>query len=113
MVGIVLRGDPRLPVQAEDLLHAVLQSQLMELDLLLFDFVVLGEEGLLVDLVEPLLAGLMLFVQTPELRVGLDQFLFELVRDGHGRYLLGWDEVASGDGGRAMNRRGLGERRSQ
>src|SRR6185503_12442282 len=44
--------DPRLAVQPQDLLHAVFQHQLVQLDLLLLHLVVLGEEGLLVDLLE-------------------------------------------------------------
>src|SRR5436305_851271 len=77
--GESLGRDPRLAMRSQDLFHVVLERQLVQLDLFLFDLVLLGEEGLLVDLLQPPLVGLMLLVEAAELVIRLDQLRLELV----------------------------------
>jgi hypothetical protein len=64
-------------VLAQDLFHLVLEHQLVQLDLLFLDFVVLGEEGFVVQLLEAPLVLLVLSVQAAELVIGLDQLLLQ------------------------------------
>ena len=73
---------------AQDGLHLVFQHKLVQLDAFLLGLVVLREEGLLLDVLEPPLVFLVLFVQAAELAIRLDQLLFQLVAVGHGNGLL-------------------------
>src|SRR5262249_59232585 len=66
-------------MRSQDLFHVVFERQLVQLDLLLWDLVLRGEEGLLVDLLKPPLVSLMLLVEAAELIIRLDQLRLELV----------------------------------
>jgi hypothetical protein len=63
----------------QDVFHLIFENQLVELDLLLFHFVLLGEHGLVTQLLEPPLVLLVLFVQAAELVIGLEELLFEQI----------------------------------
>src|SRR5262249_34999938 len=69
----------RLAVESEDLLHLVLEHQLVQLDLLLLDLVVLRQEGLLIQGLESALVLLVLLEQTPEIEVGRYKLRLEVV----------------------------------
>ena len=66
-------------MRSQDLFHVVFQRQLVQLDLLLLDLILLREERLLVDLLKPLLEGLVLLVEAAELVIRLDQLRLQVV----------------------------------
>jgi hypothetical protein len=72
----------------------------VELDLFLGDLVVLGGEGLVVDLVEPPLEFVMLLDEAAKFLVGLDQLLLQSVPVLHvaGLLWVAWPVEADGLG---------------
>jgi hypothetical protein len=80
------RSDRRAgPVLAQDPLHLVLESQLLELEPLDLDLVLRRRQRALREVRQPLLGGLVLRVEAAELVVGPEQFLLDEVELAHGR----------------------------